>query len=78
MSYCSFCNEYDDDTHPVSFGLYDKNDPRVPKEIKPYIGLGHYLDDLDASAAEDEFWENCAHLCDECFKKYYHWIVWWG
>jgi hypothetical protein len=74
MSYCSICGEYVECTHPVDF--VDADD--LPKELEEYVGLGHYLDDTDATAAEEEFWENCAHLCHDCMKKYRPWIVWWG
>jgi hypothetical protein len=73
---CDFCDN-DECDHPVSFGG-DLDDPEMPEEIKPYIGLGCYLDDLDASEAADDFWENCAHVCHECFNKYIKWIDWWG
>lgn len=76
MSECSICGEYSEDLHPVSFHTHPKK--KTPQEIEQYIGLGGYLDDMDASEANEEFWENCAHLCHGCFKKYFDWIVWWG
>ena len=74
MSECSLCREYDEDLHPVDF----KWSEDLPKELEEYIGIGGYLDDLDASEAAEEFWDNCARICNKCFKKYYKWIVWWG
>jgi len=76
MSGCSFCDDDSDDVHPVSF----RNHPdfETPEEIKPYIGLGDFLDDTEASEAAEEFWENCAHVCEKCFRKYWNWIAWWG
>lgn len=74
MSECSICGEYSEETHPVDFRGADD----LPKELEHYIGIGSYLDDTQASAASEEFWDNCAHLCPTCFKKYYPWIVWWG
>jgi hypothetical protein len=76
MSECSLCGKYSEDLHPVSFE-HNSNKP-TPKEIEQYIGLGDYLDDTEASVAADEFWENCAHICHECFNKYFDWICWWG
>ena len=77
MSECSLCGEYSEDLHPVDFKA-DSSDPRCPEEIKEYLGLGSFLDDTQASAASEEFWDNCAHLCSDCFRKYIKWIVWWG
>ena len=76
MSECSLCGEYSDCLHPVDFG-YDE-DGKCPEEIEGYIGIGSYLDDTDASDASEEFWENCARICHECFKRYWKWIRWWG
>jgi len=77
MSECSICGEYSDCLHPVDFQA-NPNDPDCPEEIKPFLGIGTYLDDLDASEGEEDFWENCAHLCHKCFSKFSKWIVWWG
>jgi len=77
MSECSLCGEYSEDLHPVDFKA-DRNDTKCPEEIKEYLGIGSYIDDLDASRAADEFWENCARICHKCFNKYFKWIVWWG
>lgn len=77
MSYCSLCGEYSECLHPVDF-VADRDDPECPEIIKPYLGLGRYLDDLDSSDAADDFWNNCAHICHDCFKKYSNFIVWWG
>jgi hypothetical protein len=77
MSECSICGKYSDCLHPVAFKGHPDN-PEVPEEIKQFLGIGEYLDDLDASEADEDFWENCARLCHECFAKYYGWIVWWG
>ena len=76
MSECSLCGEYSEDTHPVDFGLDENGE--CPEEIEEYIGIGSYLDDTDASDANAEFWEKCARICNECFKKYWKWIRWWG
>lgn len=77
MSECSICGEYSEDLHPVDFKA-DPDDPQTPEEIKEFLGIGCYLDDLNANDAADEFWENCAHLCHKCFAKYFRFIVWWG
>ena len=77
MGECSICGEYDEDLHPVDFEA-DPEDPECPEEIKKYLGLGDYLDDTDANEAADDFWENCARICGECFRKYGQFIVWWG
>jgi hypothetical protein len=77
MSECSICGEYSDCLHPVNFHA-NPDDPKCPEEIKPFLGIGEYLDDLDASEADDDFWDNCAHLCHKCFSKFKDWISWWG
>lgn len=77
MSYCDMCKEYAECTHPVDFHA-DPDDPETPEEIKQYIGLGHYIDDAESSFAAEDFWENCAHVCHECFPKYSRWISWSG
>ena len=74
MSECSLCGEYSECLHPVDFRWAED----LPEELEEYIGIGSYLDDTDASEAAEEFWEYCARICHECFKKYYKWIVWWG
>jgi hypothetical protein len=74
MDTCHICGEYDEDLHPVDF----KYSEDIPEELRKYLGLGDYLDDLDAEEATDEFWENCAYICNDCFTKYWNWIVWWG
>lgn len=73
---CDLCKNESDCEHPVSFEPHPTKP--TPPEIEEYIGLGGYLDDTDASEAADEFWDNCAHLCHECFTKYSDWISWWG
>jgi len=77
MSECSLCGEYSEDLHPVDFKA-NPNNPTCPEEIKEYLDLGAFLDDIEASQATEEFWDNCAHICHECFSKYVDWIVWWG
>jgi len=74
LSECSLCGEYSECLHPVDFRWAED----LPKELEEYIGIGSYLDDTDASEAAEEFWEYCARICHNCFKKYYKWIVWWG
>ena len=76
MSECSLCGEYSDCLHPVDFHTNPKKE--TPKEIEQYIGLGSFLDDMDASDADEEFWDNCARICHDCFKKFADWISWWG
>ena len=71
---CTLCDNPDECCHPVSVR------PRggIPKELAPYVGLGNYVDDLDAGDATEEFWENCLYLCHDCMKKYSQWIEWYG
>ncbi len=76
MSECSLCGEYSNCLHPVAFEHNPKKE--TPKEIEEYIGLGSYLDDLDATEASEDFNENCAKICHGCFNKYFDWISWWG
>jgi hypothetical protein len=78
MSECSICGEYDDCLHPVDFKYSEDMPKEVLTILRPYLGIGDYLDDLDAAEGEEDFWENCAHICHKCFNKYFKWIVWWG
>jgi len=73
---CDLCENESNCEHPVSFHTHPTKP--TPQEIKQYIGLGGYLDDLDAEEATDDFWENCARLCHDCMNKYVDWIDWFG
>lgn len=75
MSYCEICNRYSEDLHPVSFRPVVNGKP-IPEEIREFVdweGVGMW-DDMEIALHEDY----TPYICEDCFRKYYHWIIWWG